>query len=200
MSLITLQEAKDYLGITGTDEDNFLEPIVNMVNDYVEKYVGRKLEATDYDKELYDGPGTNALVLRNFPIISVSEVLERTDEVESATVEERTDEYDAGYYILNADEGILYRDVPWTRGRGVIEVSYRAGYETIPNDLKWACLSMAEYLRNIYGKAGINAESLGSYGYSLDTGMSQYGVLSMPRGGAKDVLDFYKRMDTGLNF
>jgi len=149
MALISLSEAKSYLGISDTSEDHYLQLIVNMVDKYVKKYTMRDLEATDYSKELYDGPGTNSLVLRNYPIISVTEVLERTEEVESATVSERVNEGDDGYYILNAEEGVLYRDVPWTRGRGSIEVTYQAGYEDLPDDLKWACLSIVEYLRNI---------------------------------------------------
>ena len=200
MALFTLAEVKTYLNISDTSEDYYLQTLVDMVDAYVKKYTMRNLEETTYTKELYDGPGTNSLVLRNYPIISVTEVLEMTDEVEVATVSERFNDADDGYFVLNDREGILYRDIPWTRRRGSIEVTYSAGYSTIPDDLKWACFAIVEYLRNIKDKAGIVSESLGSYGYSLATGFNEYGILTIPRGPAKDVLDQYKRLDTGLAY
>ena len=96
MALFTLAEVKTYLNISDTSEDYYLQTLVDMVDAYVKKYTMRDLEETTYTKELYDGPGTNSLVLRNYPIISVTEVLEMTDEVEVATVSERFNDADDG--------------------------------------------------------------------------------------------------------
>lgn len=190
MAIITLAEAKTHIGITGTSEDTSLQQIVDAVNVFVGTYCHRTFESATYTEELYDGSGGPELVLKNYPIITITEILVDTEEVD-----ERTDVGEEGYYIKNANNGILYNNAGWSRGRGNIQITYTAGYATVPNDLKYACLAMAAYFRNMKGKDGIMSESLGSYAYSIASGLNNMlGELTIPSVIIKNILDRYKKI------
>ena len=190
MALFTLTEFKAYAGITGTDDDVKLQAIVDEVNLTVKRYLGYNPEATDYTAELYDGPGTNSLKLNHFPIISVTTVTVYSDTLEAVTLAERCDG-DEGYYIRDADAGILMNNDLWPRGRGVIEVTYRAGYATVPADLKRACYVIAQYYKNISKTPGVVSETMGSYSYTLSSGSEWPSGWHIPN-EARTILDFYR--------
>lgn len=198
MAIITLSELKTFLGISGTSEDAQLTPMVAMVNKYLVNYVDRDIEETTYEDELYDGPGTVALTLRNYPIIEVSSVMCNNIEVEEVSYEDRMDNGTDGYWIKDPELGILWRSGLWPRGRGIILISYTAGYETIPDDVKYAAYVAASYLRRIQKKIGIISESLGSYAYSLANPSN--GKTLFENAGVAEILDDYKRLDVGMEF
>lgn len=191
MALITLSEYKTYKGISGSSEDTVLASIVAAVNAAVENYVGRILEATTYTAETYDGPGGNALRLNNYPIISVTTVTCEDETLTALDLDDRLDG-DKGYWIKDNASGILWNNNVWPRGRGIIEITYEAGYETIPDDLKHACYLIADYYRNINGKSGIISESLGAYGYSLDNRIDPFNQMWSIPNFALVILNKYK--------
>jgi len=188
MAVLTLSDFKTYLGIESSMEDTKLTLLVDATNEFIKNYCHRIFEATDYD-ELYDGTGTNSLILNNYPIISITSIYASDEEVE-----ERTGIDEEGYYIKDAEHGVIYNNDLWERGRGIIKVTYRGGYETIPGDLIFAYYRTAEYLRHIYGRTGIVAESLGAYSFNLaqDVGSAQ-GMLSIPDLMVKSILDRYRQ-------
>jgi uncharacterized phiE125 gp8 family phage protein len=193
MALLTLEELKTHLGITDTSQDDMLQDIVDAIDPLFKGYLGRDIELTTYTSELYDGPGTNLLVLNQAPIVSVTSVLVFDTEYEAVTLEERTEGTD-GYYIKDADNAILYRWTPWPRGRGMIEVTYSAGYETIPADITLAAKIAGEYFEALHGNAGIRSEGLGSYSYSLASGIGEmYGELGIPDSRIKILLNKYRK-------
>lgn len=198
MAIITLAEFKTFAGITGTAEDAQLTPMIAMVNKYLVDYTDRDIEETSYEDEVYDGPGTIALQLRNYPVSEVSEVLCNNVEVEEVTYSDRIDSGTDGYWIKNPELGILWRSGLWPRGRGIILVSYTAGYETVPDDLKYAAYVAASYLRRIQKKIGIISESLGSYAYSLANPSN--GRSLFENAGVAEILDGYKRLDIAMEF
>jgi len=73
MSIISLKEAKIWLGIDVTD--NSQDDVINAIHAPVEKWIKEKsqkdFEETSY-KEYSDGDGTEYLFLKQYPIISVS--------------------------------------------------------------------------------------------------------------------------------
>ena len=192
MDFITVDEVKDYLGITGTDEDDTLATIVASVNAFIPQYTNRIWDKTTYTEELYDGPGHAALQLKQYPIISITKI-----EVEDEEIEERSGVGEQGYYVKDYDTGIIYNNELWDRGRGNTLVSYVAGYETaddLPKDLKHACLELASFFRNMKGKSGIAAESLGSYSYSLMNNPSGESGIYIPDVVIRNILDRYKEL------
>ncbi len=198
MSVITLENTKIFLGISGTSENASLQQIIDAVHDFVKKYTNRIIEEAIYTEELYDGSGGVALLLKNFPIIEITEILVDTEEID-----ERSDVDEEGWYIKDAECGIVYNNEGWTRGRGNIQVTYSAGYSstTLPKDLQYAYYSLTSYFRNLKGKSGILSENLGSYGYTIATGLNNMlGELTIPDVIVKNILDRYKKRYISLVF
>jgi uncharacterized phiE125 gp8 family phage protein len=190
MDFVTVEEVKTYLGITGSGEDDTLDVVIAATNAFIPQYTNRVWDLTTYTEELYDGPGHAALHLKHYPIVSISEIL-----VDTIEVEERSDVDETGYYIKDYNTGIVYNNNLWNRGRGNIQVSYVAGYETsddLPSDLKYACYELASYFRNLRGKSGIASEALGSYSYSLINNPSS--GMYIPSITISLILDRYKEI------
>jgi len=135
MGLVDLSIVKAELEVTDTSEDVILQRYIDIISAKIEKVLGRKLESQSYT-EKYIGSDTTKLVLNNYPIISVEEILYFENEIDD-------------YEIQNANSGILYREGIWEseRYRSLmnnspveaiknIEIEYTAGYETIPLDIQ----------------------------------------------------------------
>lgn len=69
-ALVTLAEAKTYLGITGSDDDTLLNSLINNSSAAIESYCDRNFIAQNYS-EFYNGMGQRKLRLRNFPVTSI---------------------------------------------------------------------------------------------------------------------------------
>ncbi|MFX1253970.1 MAG: head-tail connector protein [Promethearchaeota archaeon] len=194
MEFITVTELKTYLKITDSSEDTNLATLVASVNEFIPNYTNRTWDLTTYTEELYDGSGHAALILRNRPVVSISEIL-----VNTVAVTERSDVNEIGWYIYNYDHGIVYNNNLWMRGRGNIQVTYVAGYTNaaaLPKDLKHACLELASFFRTMRGKSGIVSEALGSYSYSLMNNPAMFGMLDIPDITIRLILDKYKELGT----
>lgn len=198
MAIITLEDFKSYVGIdeADTSEDVKLTMIIDAVNVGVNRYVGRNLESTEYEDLILDGTGTEALCLPNFPVTEITSITAGGLMVVQADPPNwETDEgTEYGYYYpALPEDGILFHSLCWPGGRGKIKVTYAAGYETIPADIKLGTLEMANFYRNITPKTGIAAEHLGDYSVSLLSGIdSMRGELTIPSIPFKIALDFYR--------
>jgi|WetSurMetagenome_2_1015567.scaffolds.fasta_scaffold06367_7 hypothetical protein len=188
MSTISLSDVKTYLGITDTSEDDKLNTLIAATNLTIDKYVGWTLAETEYTDEIYDGPGTEALCLKNRPITEIAEIT-----VFDIAVEEVTNYYDYGWYLKDNDSGIVWNNLCWPPGRGIIKVSYTAGFDPIPADIFLGALEMVKFYRETTEKTGILSEVLGDYSISAMTGLNNMqGELTIPSIAFKMCLDFYK--------
>ena len=190
---ITLEQFKAYAGIISTSDDVRLQVIIDAVNLSVDKYIGRTVEKTEYENEIYDGTGTDALILKNFPVTEITEI-----SIYDIVIDERDDtkHFGFGWFTKNLDNGIVYYTNCWPNGRGIIKVSYTAGYDPIPADLTFATLQMALFYRNVGKKSGLSNEWLGSYNVSLMNSLSQMnGELTIPDIAFKMVFDQYRVRD-----
>jgi hypothetical protein len=195
VSLITLSQLKTHLGISGSDEDTKLEAIVAATDSFVKLYTGRDLELTTYEDQIVDGTGTNAIILDQYPLDSIWEIYENNEFVSVVTYANRVDSNEAGYWIKDYDNSIIYNSDCWYRGRGVYKISYSAGYSTIPSDLYYACLKVGEYFYSNHGKTGVVSEGLGSYSYRLANDLaSMGGINQIPDVIVVNILARYKKL------
>jgi len=172
-----------------------IESVINRASEFIENYCHRVFTstfATFTETEYYDGTGSQFLLLRAFPVTSVTSVKEWETSTNAATTTytEHTD------YTVFLDEGIIYRSSGWARRRKGWQVVYVAGYATIPEDLKGACLEIAKLYWAMRDKRGLKSESIGDYSYTTD------GLVSSGADGGTGlpsdvvvVLDSYKRED-----
>lgn len=171
MALFTTSEIKEFLGITTTQYDTLLGNIAERISEVCSLYTRRALEAPTSSETIYlDGTGYEYLYLPNYPIISLTSV-----KVSSTRDFDDTDPLTEGEdYLVYSDAGILKRiwitegiwasdSVVWDKGSGNIQVIYKAGYETIPNDLKHAAILWGAQVFIRRGTQGIQSQTMGGY-------------------------------------
>ena len=73
-ALITLAQAKLYLGITDENSDTLLESLIERASGYLERYCNRKLKTRTYTREIYYGTGGASLRLDQYPATTISRV------------------------------------------------------------------------------------------------------------------------------
>ncbi|GAB7388993.1 hypothetical protein BSNK01_28310 [Bacillaceae bacterium] len=128
MALTSLDKAKRYLKIESNEHDELIQDLITAASTAIETYTSRIFVQKSYT-ELYDGKGLNYLVLRQAPIVSVSEV-----KIDDQTLP-------AEDYAFYAETGVLRRKTGfWPEGVQNIEVSYTAGYSTVPPDVEQAVI------------------------------------------------------------
>lgn len=167
MSLVTLEEVKDYLEITSTGHDGRLANIINYASKAVETYCGREFAANTYT-EYHDG-GTPSIFLERIPVNNVTVVAEydgtnyanlngpNSDGSLPANVGLTSNALQYMYYedtgeirklkngraTMSIDLGQYERFNNYAKG---VKVTYGAGYVNIPNDLKLAILDYIKLL------------------------------------------------------
>lgn len=171
VALVTLEEAKEYLKVTTSNEDAVLSHIVNAVSAWVAGYLKRNLVSAAR-VEYYSGDGSVELVLKNYPVTVLTYI--RVDENRTFGSDTAVDSTD---YILKPVQGIvrafnLYGN--WPCGESNIKVSYTAGYTvassgtpgssgTMPYDIRMATKRIIDRMYRIAytnRKADVSSESI----------------------------------------
>lgn len=116
----SLLEVKPYLRLAYADvsHDAVLETLCNAVSEEIELATNRIYVTRTVSSERHSGDGTTRLVLKYYPVTSVTSITQ-----DSTTV-------DTSYYWLDGDAGVVWRDTgTWTEDDpGNILVTYVAGY------------------------------------------------------------------------
>ena len=142
-NLITRAEYKAYANISSTNQDAEIDTLIPKVSQLVKTYCRRSF--VDYvdeaRNETFDG-GYSTLLLKETPVTQVISVQQSTDYGQTYTkLVKFTDWVQSGDYIVAINpEGFK----PYVNG---YKVSYFAGYETVPEDLKLAVLDLVTYYR-----------------------------------------------------
>lgn len=191
-AIVTLAEAKAQMKLvdTNTNEDATFEGYINEISSAVELYCKRKFVSQSITSELHDGDGGYMLFPRYFPIQQLSTASAPTTEQKLASLQYRdtpdstwTDIEDNinNIFIETGDDScrpyIELYDTYFPIGRRNITVSYKAGYTTVPSDVKMAVLEMIQMRWNEakrgndwLGQGNINASQSGnSFSTSLIT-------------------------------
>ena len=160
----TLAYAREHLHI-GISETYFDDQISNLINrsyKILEAYLGHAIKSTTYT-EYYDGDGTKKLLLRKWPIVSVTSINVDIDrDFASDTVMDSDD------YYVDTENGII--DVWQETGVGPtvfefgiknVKIIYVAGYATIPNDLVHIANEHVAFLFRRSATEGTTSQSLG---------------------------------------
>jgi len=177
--LITLAELKAYMNLTVSTHDTLLEQLADRATGLFEEDTSRKLKARDYsydsgsgdydsDNAILDGCGFDEMNMPQYPVNSVTTL--RINETE---IDARSDIYGLGYVIRKKEGMIRLIGYLFTRGTANIELVYNAGFSTVPNVLKQACIEQAAWLfkQSAAGSAllGVSSKTLadGSVSYTV---------------------------------
>jgi hypothetical protein len=184
-AFVTVNDLTD-AGLTG--ETAYLEALINRASSLIEKYIGRSIKSATYIEE-YDGNHTGMIALKNYPLTAITSVETITGEIGDPDYDSLdTDEYS----LLNKDTdsysqpGII-RIARRYMGHDRYRITYTAGYATVPEDLKQACVDLCGFLSGSAKSSGVKSETLGEY--SITYGNTGDPITSS---GIKFVLDMYR--------
>ena len=131
MAIVSLADAKTYLGVSGTDDDTLITSLVAAAQDAMEKECGRHIESVTRT-EYINGTGKRSLWLAE-PAESITSIYVDSDhEWDTDTLVNSAD------YMLDGCR-VEYLNHIWTIGRLNVRVIYKAGFTTVPDDLILAC-------------------------------------------------------------
>lgn len=159
--LSTVASCKEHLGISGTTFDAVIGTLLTRASAWIERYCGRTFASTAYTQD-YDGDGTDTLILRQYPIVSVTTIHDDQErDFASATL------IDADDYYVDADKGMVKLIAGrFSRGRGNVRVVYTAGHATVPAAVALAAVELTAFWFNRRRSAGRASESLGGLSVS----------------------------------
>lgn len=118
-----------------TTFDELLGRLITAVSDQFRAEAGTNPKQTSY-VETRNGHGQAGMTLLNFPVISVSSV-----KVDGATIPARVAVTDSGW-VLGPGGRLELVGYRFTEGVANVEVTYSAGYATIPGDIEQAVVKM----------------------------------------------------------
>lgn len=136
-SLTTLDAVKLDLNITSSEDDLYLQTLIDQASDAIVSYCGRTFEVETRSDKFYVRRGQTEIALPRYPVTAVANV--NVDGVDLTDGE------------YNADNGIIVRH-PWWKG-STVTVDYVSGYvlpgnddRTLPNDIERAALILVRHL------------------------------------------------------
>ena len=188
--LITLREYKDMEGIQNPKDDYNLSQLITSVSQLIKTYCGNTFVdfySTNKVETFTMDWNTHLVQLTESPVNTIVSVETRDSVTSSYSTVQTTDYYldsntDTVFYVT----GSSYKN--WPRGAGSVRVTYTAGYQNLPSDLKLAVIDLITYYyRDEYKErktlAGATLQNPGS--------SSQDSSVAFPD-HIKRVLDLYK--------
>lgn len=159
-ALVSLAEAKTFLKISASSEDSVIEDFINRASIWANDYTGRRLKSRS-NSDVYDGDGSDLLLLRDYPLVSITDL--RIDDGSYSGAPPQTTSDD---YTLNLPSGLikLKNGVLFVKGFQNVAITYTAGYTTAPETVKEAVLLYVGHLyRRQYAdqKFGVQSETVG---------------------------------------
>jgi hypothetical protein len=159
-ALIDLDEAKDWLKLTGTDDDDFLQRAINDWSDTIETRLNRKLFSATFEDERHDG-SKRAIILKNTPVTEISSLTIDLCELSSLD------------YTFDSKSGIIrmWDGKPFMGGPGSVLVSYTGGFVVVPGDMK---VKVNQIVALEYYLSGHGRKALAKRGESAQGGNVTY--------------------------
>lgn len=198
MAIATTAEYKVWAGISGSTYDSVIAVVIAGVQSEMETYCGREFDYNADTQDLYDGTGSDTLVIRNAPITSNNTTIKLVDALGNVLMT-----YPASSYKIDLNTGVTrlvssvttwqYRDndtaAPVYVGTGDhpcfpdghrnILVTYQGGYGDaqsgssyrMPDSLKLALYKLVDMQMAMRGKdLSLASENLGQYSYTRAAG------------------------------
>ncbi len=146
--LISLEDFKTLGEVTSNQHDAKLEELINSVSQLVKTYCGQSFldfYSTNKTEFFTKNFSSHIVELGESPIVEITSVEERDAPTSSyTTLTENTD------WVLDSTTDSLFRVSGsnyknWETGPNAVKVVYKAGYETLPQDLRLAVVDLIMY-------------------------------------------------------
>jgi hypothetical protein len=152
----TVEALKEYLNISSSDssKDALFEVLIDSCTGAAEKYLGRYIVAREISQEPHDFDGlkTKYLQLEQYPVISISQIMQDGAQVPSELY--RSDNYN----------GIVKKTTGW---RGIVLATYTGGLAqdtaSVPKNIQLALWQWIADILQVQENGSLKSESLGDY-------------------------------------
>ena len=154
--LVTLQQYKDFAGLTSIKNDARINVVIDQVSQLVKTYCGstiidyastNKVEYKNIKDSIVD-----TIILDESPLIQVVSVQERTSQADAyvTLITENSDSSGKYEYVVDDESDSITRtnstgNKYWAKGMKSVKVTYKAGYTSTPEDLKLAVFDLIKY-------------------------------------------------------
>ena len=142
---VTLKEAKDYCKVDNDKSDWLFNTLIESYTANIQNWTGKDIVSTTYNEKYDIGYRQKFVFLKQYPIISIVAVTSHT-----TAMVENTDyvaEYDTGILKKEEQDAIDVLDYIkdfWYEGQHELQVTYIAGYATVPSPIKLATLKLVK--------------------------------------------------------
>ena len=154
--LVTLQQYKDFAGLTSIKNDARINVVIDQVSQLVKTYCGstiidyastNKVEYKNIKDSIVD-----TIILDESPLIQVVSVQERTSQADAyvTLITENSNNSGKYEYVVDDESDSITRtnstgNKYWAKGMKSVKVTYKAGYTSTPEDLKLAVFDLIKY-------------------------------------------------------
>lgn len=203
--LVSLNDMKTFLGVSGTEHDTFLTEQLTLISETVESYCNRKFQQSTWKEVFYREDLVNndrvidELTCYYFPLVSIASVLEKKNEADAGVPV-------ADYRVHGPTGKIIKKRYERFFVNGdIVEVTYSAGFApgTIPTPVLNVVKTLVQerYNKKVNGidmNFGADVQSIAipgviniQYDFSLNNNerKNAFGVIL---GSNINVLDFYR--------
>lgn len=144
-NLVTKSEYKTYAGISSTNQDAEIDLLIPKVSELIKTYCRRSfVDGLDEILVQRSNGGFNKILLKESPVTQILSVEQSTNYGQAYTeLTEFTD------WVFDTEDNTVTAigELGFTKAINGYQVSYYAGYETVPEDLKLAVLDLITYYR-----------------------------------------------------
>ncbi len=189
--LITLSNYKTAEGIQATKDDAKLELLITSVSQLVKTYCNATFVDyyTNAKTEMFNINYNESFVqLAEGPVVMADGNKPVVSERDNITSSYTTLTQDVDYYVDTELDCIYRMNKAWPKGPGAVKVVYKAGYATIPADLKLAVIDLITYYHKDEHKA---RQTIAGASIQNQSSSSQRNNVAFPD-HIKRVLDLYK--------
>lgn len=135
--IANVAELREQFKVELLDDDHRLLALLIAAEDYAKRFCGTVLEA-EAITEYHDGDGTDIVLLRNFPVNSITSVHDDVNrDYAAASLIAATE------YMIESSGRLILENGVFNVGRQNVKVVYNAGYSVVPYDLKVAVCNIA---------------------------------------------------------
>lgn len=180
-ALTTVQAIKQYLDIRVDTDDEMLYRLAEAESDWLAATIGMgSVLELQYDQRL-NGSGSSVLMLPEYPIISVSDVV-----VEGEAIPMSEEDGEAGYtFSVGGSALYLIGGYVFPRGLANVNVVWTAGYNPVPSDLQQVCIELVGTKYAYRKRIGEASKNLAGETVSYTKDLSEW---------QKEVINAYKRV------
>ncbi len=147
--ILDVAEMREICKIESDADEHILYQLILSAQKIAEKYCDTVLELTEGIVEYLNGSGTEHLLLKNFPVTEITSIYDDPDRVYPSSCLVPTTDY------TFEDSGSVQNEGFWSKGNKNIKVTYSAGLDVVPYDLKQAVAWLA-LASHIEASGGIN--------------------------------------------